>query len=87
MNTTNKSAQEIFESGKQPAYGFDIHNKQVEAPKGFTILMENRILQKGDIPFDVYSGWLDAVFYNSNYAYSARSSGRWTTWARPIKNL
>lgn len=78
----------------QPAYGFDASDKPVEPPAGYQLLALGDIIKRGDIPFDVYSGWIkpDRIpkrpsqchYPNLDYHYQARSHGRWTAWARPL---
>ncbi len=42
----------------QPQYGFDANDVVVKPPKEYRILSQGEVLKQGDIPFDVYSGWL-----------------------------
>jgi hypothetical protein len=79
-----------FEPWVQPNYGYDASDTAVVAPLGYTILERNVKILPGDIPFDVYSGWIvpeaSEQPYNSWHSrqgHHTSSVGRWTTWARP----
>ena len=56
----------------------------VAAQPGFRILQHKELLQQGDCPFDVYSGWLGTGFYNPDYDYWAVPEGRFIAWQRAI---
>ena len=73
-----------YEPWKQPEYGFDAQDKKVTPPAGYEILLEGKVIREGDVPFDVYAGWMKSDGWHwVNRCYS-RSEGRWTTWARPV---
>lgn len=74
---------ECYSKIKKAVYGFDAFRNKVVAPEGYAIIPEKERLKHGDIPFDVYSGWLNDKF-NEKYHNQAISEGRWTTWARKI---
>lgn len=74
----------------QPKYGFDADDKSVIAPEDYILVKEGDVIQDRDIPFDVYFGWIKPYrelkkpkpHYHSINRHHARSSGRWTCWAR-----
>lgn len=78
---------------RQPQYGKDASDSGVVVPIGYELIRENGELRHGDVPFDVYSGWLipeklsrdpsKCKYPDLRYNSHARSDGRWTTWARP----
>ena len=82
-----------FEPWVQPEYGTDAKDEDVIPPPGYFIIPKNEALKLGDVPFDVYSGWLKpdkipaepekCLYPNLKYTNIAISEGRWTTWARP----
>ena len=72
---------ECYSKMPKAPYGFDAYDNPVECLDGYTLLDRLTFLEKGDIPFDVYSGWLKNTF-NPRYHIQAISSGRWTAWAR-----
>ena len=62
----------------------DEHGRIAVQPlEGHQLLGKSELLQEGDSPFDVYSGWLPPDFYNPEYHYSAAAEGRWIAWQRP----
>lgn len=82
-----------FDPWCQPKYGTDSNDIKVTPPKGYYLLEKGTRLLAGDIPFDVYSGWLTrgtppkdptrCKYPNLRYNTTAVSEGRWTSWARP----
>ena len=78
----------------QPKYGFNATDCKVKPPHGYHIIPRGEQLRHGDIPFDVYGGWFAPIkrpsrptqcrYPDLQYNRTARSGGRWTTWARPI---
>ena len=83
-----------FNPWVQPKYGTDANDDAIVPPEGYLLLNKNDPLKKGDIPFDVYSGWLKrgktprnpsrCKYPDLRYYYYAISDGRWTAWARPV---
>lgn len=79
-----------FDPWVQPKYGFNAEDVAVVAPPEYVLLEKNVKILPGDIPFDVYSGWLwtdqgglpKNNWYSKNGCHTS-SEGRWTTWARP----
>lgn len=87
------NAQGNYEPWRQPAYGLDASDRGVVPPEGYELVPEGAELQRGDVPFDVYSGWIapekkprnheKCGYPDLRYNSRAFSSGRWTAWARP----
>lgn len=67
---------------ERACYGYDAYGNKLKDPGGYHILDRLEKLQQGDVPFDVYSGWLSEEKFNSRYHLQAVSEGRWTAWAR-----
>jgi hypothetical protein len=67
----------------QPQYGFDAEGNKVKPKRGYRIAKENSVIRGNFIVFDVYAGWIRSDGYQAKNKFHARSSGRWTTWARP----
>jgi hypothetical protein len=63
----------------------DAFGNLVEPPEGYYLLKNNAErhdkIQKGDLHFDIYSGWVDG---HSDYHNGGNvlSEGRWRAWAR-----
>jgi len=74
---------ECYSKIPKAAYGNDAYGTIVEALNGYIIIENLEDLQDGDIPFDVYAGWLIDFKINRKYHLQAINEGRWTTWARP----
>ena len=70
----------------QPEYGHDAQERIVPPPAGHEILPEGKVILEGDVPFDVYSGWMRSDGWDWVNHCHARSDGRWTTWARPLRS-
>jgi hypothetical protein len=83
-----------FDPWCQPAYGTDSNDEKVIPPKNYYLIPKGETLLAGDIPFDVYVGWIKpkkppknpkrCKYPNLYYHRTAISDGRWTAWARPI---
>lgn len=69
----------------QPQYGTDAQGNLVTAPERYTIVPEGEQIKNRWLVFDVYAGWIIPDGYNARNKMHARSSGRWTTWARPVR--
>lgn len=84
MMTLNKDGN--YEPWVQPKYGTDAQDNPVTPPAGYVVLPESTVIRDGDIPFDVYAGWMQPDGWHwINKCYS-QSDGRWTTWARPLRS-
>lgn len=68
----------------QPSYGCDAENKPLEIPAGWVLVPQGWPIQVGDVPYDVYAGWLEPTDsrWHAINGYRAQSSGRWTAWRR-----
>lgn len=71
-------------NGPQPEYGYDAFGNLLTPPNGYHIVPINNLIDKEDMVFDVYSGWLEPGYCNyvSNNGFYTQSIGRWTTYAR-----
>lgn len=95
MMTLNKDGN--FNPWRQPPYGKDANDCNVVPPIGYILVLLNDLLITGDVPFDVYAGWLApkrpprnpaaCEYPDLRYHSSARSDGRWTAWARPLARI
>ena len=87
------NSQGNYEPWQQPPYGLDASDRPAAPPNGYELVSEGGELKRGDVPFDVYSGWLvpekktrkpEKCNYPSlRHQSHAFSAGRWTAWARP----
>lgn len=67
-------------------YGEHADGQSIIPPYGTEILPIHTKLTDGDIPYDVYAGWLETTSYNSLVHTYAVDDGRWTAWARPTSS-
>jgi hypothetical protein len=68
----------------QPEYGYDTFGNLLTPPDGYQIVPINNLINKDDMVFDIYSGWLGPGYcrYASENGFYTESRGRWTTYAR-----
>jgi len=65
----------------------DAFGNLIELPDGFRFLGKSQEdwdkIQKDDIHFDIYAGWVcgHSSYYNGTYHY-IHEEGRWKAWAR-----
>lgn len=65
-------------------YGHDALGNEIKPEKGYRLLDENEVIQKGDKAFDIYSGWIGGVekYHAENKHHAYYNGGRWTAWER-----
>ena len=70
--------------------GCDAYGNPIELPDGYRFLGKISDgkwdkIQKSDLHFDIYGGWVDGhgTFYNGTNYY-IHEEGRWKAWARKV---
>lgn len=61
----------------------DAFGNVVEPPEGFRMLTNDDKIEKDDLHFDIYGGWVQGHGERNNGSY-VHCEGRWRGWARKI---